>query len=94
MAPLKLNRIHDIRFDTEYKSRGCSNRHVVSHKQKPKDMYDKHDELQYKNRLCKEETELIMTFDYNWNVHPSNCCKRVPLSTLKNQTSSIYDKSI
>nr|XP_012562500.2 beta-1,3-galactosyltransferase 6 [Hydra vulgaris] len=94
LAPLKLNRIHDIRFDTEFKSRGCSNRHVVSHKQKPEDMYEKHRELQYKNRLCKKETELIMTFDYNWNVRPSKCCKRVPLSALSNLTSSIYDKII
>jgi len=82
LAPVKLNRIHDIRFDTEFKSRGCNNTDVVSHKQKPEDMYAKYDQLVHNNRLCKVEKETSFTFDYNWGVPPSQCCKRVKRSSL------------
>ncbi|NXU21289.1 B3GT6 galactosyltransferase, partial [Pardalotus punctatus] len=38
LAPVDVKRVHDPRFDTEYKSRGCSNEYVVSHKQSVEDM--------------------------------------------------------
>ena len=81
---MRLNRVHDVRFDTEYKSKGCSNHHIVSHKQEPEDMYDKYDQLLHHKKLCKVESEKFFTFDYNWNVAPSKCCKRVPFVTLTN----------
>lgn len=82
LAPVKLNRIHDIRFDTEYKSRGCSNEHIVSHKQAPENMYEKFDNLKHNGKLCKKEKETLYTFDYNWLVPPSQCCQRVKRSLL------------
>ena len=43
LAPLKgVHRVHDVRFDTEFKSRGCNNKHIVSHKQSVKDLKSKH----------------------------------------------------
>lgn len=90
LAPVKLNRIHDIRFDTEYKSRGCHNDDIVSHKQKADDMYMKHDQLVHHNKLCREEEEVMLTFDYDWKVPPSKCCKRVQRSTIaKTQNEQI-----
>ena len=82
LAPININRIHDVRFDTEYKSKGCSNFHIVSHKQQPEDMYSKHNQLVHHNRLCKEEHETWLTYDYDWDVPPIRCCKRVSLKLL------------
>jgi len=76
LAPAKLNYIHDIRFDTEFKSRGCNNKHIVSHKQEPEHMYEKYDQLLHKNKLCKVESSIMHPFDYDWNGPPSKCCKR------------------
>jgi len=84
LASIKLNRFHDVRFDTWYKSMGCSNLHIVSHKQQPEDMYAKHNQLTNNGKLCKVEKELMLTWDYNWNEFPSNCCsKRVKISSIK-----------
>lgn len=83
LAPIKINRIHDVRFDTEYKSKGCSNKHIVSHKQQPEDMYSKHNELVHNNKLCKKESEVLLTYDYNWTDSPLRCCKRVSINTFK-----------
>jgi len=76
LAPVRLNRVHDVRFDTEYKSRGCNNKHIISHKQKVEDMFSKYEQLKKHNRLCKEENAKRLSFDYDWNVKPSMCCKR------------------
>ncbi|CAG5017718.1 unnamed protein product [Parnassius apollo] len=39
-AALDINRVHDIRFDTEWKSRGCNKTMLVRHKQSPSDMFE------------------------------------------------------
>ncbi len=39
LAPLKVNRVHDVRFDTEFRSRGCSNSYLMSHKQSVQVIY-------------------------------------------------------
>ena len=33
IAPLQVERRHDVRFDTEWRSRGCRNDYLVTHKQ-------------------------------------------------------------
>eukprot|EP00794_Sanderia_malayensis_P011329 gene11329-12515_t len=76
LAPVLLNRIHDVRFDTEYKSRGCSNKHIVSHKQSIDDLYTKYHELLVNNRLCQMEVSVRKSFDYDWKAKPSMCCRR------------------
>ena len=78
LAPVLLNRYHDVRFDTEYKSRGCNNQHIVSHKQTIDDMKNKYHELTINNRLCQQETTERLSFDYDWKAKPSQCCKRTP----------------
>ncbi|XP_027047750.1 beta-1,3-galactosyltransferase 6-like [Pocillopora damicornis] len=77
LAPLQVNRVHDYRFDTEYRSRGCNNLHIVSHKQSVSDMYQKHRQLQKDGKLCHQETHLMNSFIYNWSVPPTKCCKRM-----------------
>ncbi|PFX32537.1 Beta-1,3-galactosyltransferase 6 [Stylophora pistillata] len=76
LAPLRVNRVHDYRFDTEYRSRGCNNLHIVSHKQSVSDMYQKHRQLK-DGKLCLQESHLMNSFIYDWSVPPTKCCKRI-----------------
>lgn len=76
LAPLELTRIHDIRFNTEYKSRGCKDLYIVTHKQSVEDIQKLHSNLQKYNKLCIKESTLMYGYDYNWDVPPSQCCKR------------------
>lgn len=74
LSPLALNRVHDPRFDTEYKSRGCSNKFLVSHKQSVQDMIEKFENLNKIGKLCKKEVFSKTYYIYNWNVSPLECC--------------------
>lgn len=76
LAPFKLERRHDVRFDTEWISRGCDNRFVVTHKQSEEDMLTKYAELRKHGRLCAVESRRRGSYEYNWSVPPSHCCKR------------------
>ncbi|KAM6434573.1 beta-1,3-galactosyltransferase 6 [Liasis olivaceus] len=76
LAPVDVKRIHDPRFDTEYKSRGCSNKYIVTHKQSLEDMLEKHQTLAKEGKLCKEEVKLRLSYVYDWSVPPSQCCQR------------------
>ncbi|KAJ6630501.1 hypothetical protein lerEdw1_014678 [Lerista edwardsae] len=76
LAPVGVKRIHDPRFDTEYKSRGCNNKYIVTHKQSIEDMLEKHQTLAKEGKLCKEEVKLRMSYVYDWSVPPSQCCQR------------------
>ena len=76
LAPLKLNRVHDVRFDTEYKTRGCKNDFIVCHKQSIADMKEKHDNLMKVGTICAKEVILLHGYNYNWDVPPSKCCVR------------------
>ena len=77
LAPLNINRHHDIRFDTEYQSRGCIDSFLIQHKQSPLDMRAKYRSLQSLERLCSSgEIEHHLAYDYNWKVPPTRCCVR------------------
>ncbi|XP_020832206.1 beta-1,3-galactosyltransferase 6 [Phascolarctos cinereus] len=76
LAPLDVRREHDPRFDTEYRSRGCSNQYLVTHKQSPDDMRAKQRSLARDGRLCPQEVRLRLSYVYDWDVPPSQCCRR------------------
>ena len=84
LASLKVNRIHDVRFDTEYTSRGCIESYLIQHKQAPPDMRTKFDSLDQFQKLCHNgEIEHRLSYEYNWHVPPSKCCTRnVTLSNV------------
>lgn len=87
VAPLKMDRRHDRRFDTEYRSRGCFNSYLVTHKQTAPMMYNKYENLKRYGVLCEREVRSRLTYEYNWNVPPSACCVRnMTDATLKRQT--------
>ncbi|MCL4145129.1 UNVERIFIED_CONTAM: hypothetical protein GTU68_066513 [Idotea baltica] len=76
VAPLDVHRVHDPRFDTEYKSRGCNNKYIVTHKQSTIHMREKFHSLRVSGLLCKEEFRVRKSYNYNWTVPPSKCCVR------------------
>lgn len=75
IAPLaNIERKHDVRFDTEYRSRGCSNQYIVTHKQTIENMKNMHEYYQASGALCVKELRTRMSYQYNWTVPPSQCC--------------------
>ena len=70
-------RRHDTRFDTQWKSRGCSNTYMVTHKQTKEDMEVKWKRLVRTGTICdKEETRVMLSYKYDWTKPPSMCCVR------------------
>ncbi|XP_049945024.1 beta-1,3-galactosyltransferase 6-like [Schistocerca serialis cubense] len=80
LAPLKdVRRVHDPRFDTEYKSRGCHNSYLVTHKKSAAEMAAMWEQLRWgSDRLCPggQETRLRLSYRYDWLAPPSLCCRR------------------
>lgn len=77
LAPLaNIERKHDVRFDTEYRSRGCSNQYIVTHKQTIRNMRNMYEYYQASGALCPKEIRNRMSYRYNWTVPPSQCCTR------------------
>ena len=79
MAPLDVDRVHDTRFDTEYKSRGCFSSYLITHKQTPELLREKHKNLIKTGSICggpQNEFRSRLSYDYNWAVPPSQCCHR------------------
>ena len=76
LAPVNVERKHDPRFDTEYVSRGCDNRYVAMHKQSPNMLRQRYHDLQNLGKVCSKEQRTRGSYLYNWNVPPSQCCKR------------------
>ena len=75
LSPYEAERRHDVRFDTEFVSRGCRNVYIVSHKQRI-DMRKKQRMLKVTGRLCEKEYQTRKSYEYNWNVEPTKCCER------------------
>ncbi|EZA49545.1 hypothetical protein DMN91_005772 [Ooceraea biroi] len=79
LAPLtNIERKHDVRFDTEYRSRGCSNQYIITHKQTVQSMRNMHEHYQTFGALCRKEVRNRMSYRYNWTALPSQCCNRQP----------------
>ncbi|XP_051162018.1 beta-1,3-galactosyltransferase 6 [Leptopilina boulardi] len=77
LAPVaNIERRHDVRFDTEYRSRGCSNQYLITHKQTIDNMRSLHELYQSNGILCSKEIQRRMSYQYNWTVPPSQCCNR------------------
>ena len=77
LAPYRLLRKHDLRFDVESVQRGCNNNHIISHKERVRSMYDKFMCLKKNNTYCSEEKEIHPGYVYNWTALPLHCCERV-----------------
>ncbi|XP_045163167.2 beta-1,3-galactosyltransferase 6-like [Mercenaria mercenaria] len=76
LGPLDVNRIHDVNFDTEYKSRGCYNSYLVTHKKPPEELQELQKNLGTLGRLCAKENRVRLSYNYNWKDLPTKCCER------------------
>lgn len=77
LAGTTARRIHDARFDTEWRSRGCSNKYLVTHKQTMADMKIKWKRMLKYDTICGgEETKVRLSYQYDWDKPPSECCAR------------------
>ncbi|XP_035212050.1 beta-1,3-galactosyltransferase 6-like [Stegodyphus dumicola] len=76
LAPFEIKRLHDPLFDTEFRSRGCFNSYLVTHKQTPSMMIEKYNNIAKTGKLCLSEYRTRNSYVYNWNALPSQCCIR------------------
>lgn len=76
LAPLNITRKHDRRFDTEWRSRGCFNSHLITHKCSPEMMRQYWTRIIQTGKMCDKEFQYFASFEYDWSVKPSKCCVR------------------
>lgn len=74
LAPLNITRKHDRRFDTEFRSRGCDNNHLVTHKRSPQVMRLYWSRIVQTGHMCDKEYKDTSSYEYNWLAMPSKCC--------------------
>ncbi|RZC39688.1 Galactosyl T domain containing protein [Asbolus verrucosus] len=67
-------RIHDIRFDTEWITRGCQNFYLITHNISKEEMQNMYNNILATNNLCSVSTVKRNHYFYNWAVAPSHCC--------------------
>ena len=76
LSAYEAERRHDVRFNTEFVSRGCRNSYVVSHKQSVSDMLSKDHMLRTRGVQCEREFQTRLSYVYNWSAEPTKCCDR------------------
>ena len=76
LAATDIKREHDPRFDTEFKSRGCRNVYLVTHKQTMQDMRSKYQQLKSTGKMCAKEEQYRLSYVYDWDKLPTDCCER------------------
>ena len=88
LAPFKVNKKHDTRFDVDSVSFGCHNNLVITHKVGLKGMLQYHRSLTSRGRLCPAETLTTPLHTYNWTLPPSKCC--YPGDSIPEETDTAY----
>jgi len=76
LAGLDVSYVHDPRFDTEFRSRGCSNDYLITHKQPPPMLESLYRTLLSTGQLCDREYRVRASYVYDWSKPPSQCCTR------------------
>ena len=84
LAPYRLWRWHDLRFNVESVSRGCSERYIITHKEKVKALLARHSRLMAtaNGSMCEREEELHAAYVYNWTALPTQCCQKIRNLTI------------
>uniref|UniRef100_A0A914HGV1 Hexosyltransferase n=1 Tax=Globodera rostochiensis TaxID=31243 RepID=A0A914HGV1_GLORO len=77
LAGLRVRYVHDPRFDTEFRSRGCNNEYLITHKKSPDEMHRLFSNLATRGVLCHPgEYQLRPSYVYDFSRPPSECCTR------------------
>ncbi|KRT79443.1 hypothetical protein AMK59_7275 [Oryctes borbonicus] len=71
-----LIRIHDIRFDTEWISRGCQNHYLISHHLSIPKMHELFKNIMDLGNMCATELVDHPHYLYNWLLPPTKCCPK------------------
>lgn len=79
LAPYNIERIHDLRFDTQADSHGCMRPFIVAHKIPVNKMREYFISLQTEGIICGERTRThelaLLSHYYNWKALPiKDCC--------------------
>lgn len=90
LAPYRLLRKHDLRFDVESVPRGCNNNHLISHKCRVRMFYDKYTSLTKNHTYCPLEKEVHPGYIYNWTANPLHCCSRIRGLPVTNEIDLSY----
>ena len=76
MAPYRVRRVHDVRFNTAGNTHGCDSNYIISHKERVDTFLDKRKSMLTNGTLCPRKREIRPSFIYNWNTDPPNCCNQ------------------
>ncbi|PAV84707.1 hypothetical protein WR25_02256 [Diploscapter pachys] len=69
LAGLDVKYVHDPRFDTEWVSRGCSNRYIITHKKSPKELEQLYNNIKGTGALCEREFRARMSYANPHEAH-------------------------
>ena len=70
-----IERKHDIRFHSS--PSGCRNDFFTTHQSVMKNFEEKHHLYTTSGKLCVKEQKPQHLWQYNWDVPPSQCCKKI-----------------
>lgn len=79
LAPYNLQRVHDLKFDTQADSHGCMHPFIVAHKISIAQMKEYFISLQTEGIICGKRTRThsvaLLNHYYDWTVFPiRECC--------------------
>ena len=77
LSALKVERRHERKFNTEFRSRGCNNHYLVAHKTSVDQMHRYSQNIRESGNLCSKEFKRWPSYEYNWNVPASLCCAKI-----------------
>ena len=77
LSSYKIERKHDVRFNADGWSRGCSNKHLLTYQQSIADIRSKYQLLLRSagKEQCNVERLRTYAYQYNWHALPSQCCR-------------------
>lgn len=76
MVPYDIERLHELRFNTEGYSHGCNNNYIITHKEKAATFVLKRKSMLTNGTICQVEKENKSAYEYNWTAPPMDCCER------------------
>ncbi|MCP9262126.1 Beta-1,3-galactosyltransferase sqv-2 [Dirofilaria immitis] len=87
LAGLSVRYVHDPRFDTEFRSRGCNNQYIITHKQTPESLKKLYASVINTGKLCEKEYRTRPSYVYDWSVPPIQNAQLENPNSVYNGTS-------
>lgn len=74
----KIEKRHDVRFNSGCYSRGCQNVYIITHMETVSSMVQKFTLFEETGYLCEKEFVSRLSYVYNWTAPANRCCVRTP----------------